>query len=125
MPFDKVDPKDIAANLKVAREMEQQLETARKAKADVLRLFDATMKDLKKSEDELASLVKTAFDRCKYQDALKKQIESGKIDPKNEKDVNRRVKEFIDVVEKQDQPRFEKELKEFDKLLDDLRKILK
>jgi hypothetical protein len=125
MPFDKVDPKDISNNIKAAKEMQRQFEAAQKERAEILRMFDATMKDLRKSEETLAGLVKNGFDRCRYHEDLKKQIESGKIDPKRENDVNRRVKDFIDVVEKQDVPRFERELKEFEKLLDELRKVLK
>lgn len=125
IPFDKVDQKDINDNLKVASGMEKDLDKALKKKEDVLRLFDATMKELTANEKTLRDRLKNAMDRCKYHKQLKDQIDGGKIDPKRAKDTNDSVKSFIDVVEKQELPKFQKELDEFEKSIDEIKKVLK
>ncbi len=125
MPFDKIDQKDINENLKTAGAMKKSLDAALKEKDDVLRLFKAEMKKLETSEDDLARMVKNAFSACQNQETLKTQIEGGKIDPKQERDVNRRVQAFQDAVARDFEPEFEKEFKKFQTFLDEFKQLLK
>ncbi|HVB66466.1 MAG TPA: hypothetical protein VNE67_01250 [Acetobacteraceae bacterium] len=125
MPFDKIDQKDINENLKTAGTMKKSLDAAVKEKDDLLRLFRTELKKLEGSEESLASMVKNSFSVCDYQETLKKQIEGNKIDPKLERDVNRRIKDFEDKVARDFEPAFEKELKKFETFLDEFKQLLK
>jgi len=125
MALDQVDPKDIKDNLNTAETMQAALDKLRRQKKSVLANFETFMRALDDEEKAAADCIKTAFDRCKYHADLKKQIESGKTDPKREDELNKRVKYFIGIVKKEDAPRLDGFLKEFQDTLGELAKLLK
>ncbi len=125
VPFDKVDPRDLQANIKVTRQMADKLKSVSREKDDLLKDFNAKMKLLGDAEEEAEAIVKQAIERCKYQEMLKNQIEGGKIDTKKADDTNKRVKSFIKVVEKEDAPKFEPLLKKFEDAVEETKKALK
>jgi hypothetical protein len=127
MPL-KVDPKDIQENTKEADKMEKAMDEALRTKAAVMASITPKLKQLEKVERQLQDIVKTAKDRVKYHQALKKEVEeglAGKLKPGWEHDADRRVKDFIGVVEKEDTPKFERLLKEYEEDVDAIKDGLK
>ncbi len=80
-------------------------------KDHVLRLFKTKMKKPKTSEGDL-----TAF---------RMQIEAGKIDPKAERDANRRRQALQDGIARDCPPEFERKLKTFETFPDEFRRLPK
>jgi len=124
----KVNPNDINDNVKEAAKLKKKLNDAIVLKKQILQSFDAKMKRLQEAEKDMAEIVQTAEDRCRYHAILKREVEdriAGKRMASLEKDDDRRVQEFIDVVKEKDTPAFEKLLRDFEGFLKDIKDALK
>ena len=100
--------------------MPDKLKAVSKTKDGLLKEFNTKMKALGDADDEAE-----AIERCRYQEALKGQIEGCKIDSKKAEDTNKRVKSFIKVVEKEDAPKFDPLLKRFAGAVEEIKNPLK
>src|SRR5262245_20093762 len=123
-----VNPADIKKNVDDAATMQKKVDKLLDRKERILSEFSRKQKQLLEDEKEMLGVVQVANDRCRYHAILKKEVEmrlAGKRKAELEKDDDRRVKDFINVVEKEDMPKLGKLLTAYDKDLDEIEAALK
>jgi hypothetical protein len=123
-----VSPSDIRANEAEAKKMEDALGKAKRDREAVLGEFNKMLKNLDGHLREMTERFEIALDRVRYHKVLQKEVElrkQGKRMASLEKDDDRRVKDFIGVVKREDVPKFLQAFKDFDNALKAVRNALK